>query len=280
MSKQQRPTIAICYDFDGTLSPGNMQEYGYIPRLEITPKAFWGEAKKRAKRFNADEVSIYMQLMLKKAEEKEKKTTREAFNDYGRGLQLFSGVSRWFRRINNFGATQGARIDHFIISSGLKEMIEGNKVAGEFKKIYASSFIYDSNGVAQWPAFVLNYTTKTQFLFRINKGLLNAWDNKRINAFLPDEKRPVPFSRMIFIGDGETDIPCMRLVKEQGGYSIGVYQPHSKKKKLSAEKLLKHGRVNFVAPADYRPGKALDNRIKQVIKMITARYVVQNAEHK
>lgn len=271
MSKRKQPVIAICYDFDGTLSSGNMQEHSYFPSLEITPKEFWRQSKQLAKDQDADEILAYMRLMIVKATaETGVKITRNSFAEYGAKVSLFNGVKEWFPRINQYGKTQGAKIEHYIISSGIKEMIEGTPIRRHFKKIFASAFMYEQHEVACWPAQAVNYTTKTQFLFRINKGLLDAWDNSKINAFIAKDKRPVPFSRMIYIGDGSTDIPCMKLVKAQGGYSIAVYQPHRRKKKVSAEKLKMEDRVNFVAPADYTENSLVDIQVKAVIRQMVA----------
>jgi hypothetical protein len=215
-----------------------------------------------------------MGLMIEKATRSSGvQITRKAFVDYGAQVQLFEGVMDWFDRINAYGKKKGIKIEHYIISSGIKEMIEGTKIAKKFKKIYASSFMYDQHNVAYWPAHALNYTTKTQFLFRINKGLLDAWDNSRINSYVEKHKRPVPFTRIIYIGDGSTDIPCMKLVKDQGGYSIAVYKPSSKKKNV-AEKLMREDRVNFVAPADYTDGSVIDIKVKAVIDKIIAEYIM------
>lgn len=275
MSKPKQPTIAICYDFDGTLSPGNMQEHSYFPSLDISPKDFWGRSKQRASDQEADEILAYMGLMIEKAtRETGVQITRNSFAQYGSSVSLFEGVVDWFTRITDFGKELSVKVEHYIISSGLKEMIEGTPIARHFKKIYASAFMYDQHGVAFWPAQAINYTTKTQFLFRINKGQLDAWDNSKINDFIAKDKRPVPFSRMIYIGDGATDIPCMKLVKDQGGYAVAVYQPRKTTKKRSAEKLRKEDRVNFVAPADYSAGSLMDKQVKAVIRKMAAEHAV------
>lgn len=275
MTKKRIPTIAISYDFDGTLSPGNMQEFNYIPDLKMKPKQFWEAVKEEAKSQDADEILVYMCMMLEKAHaSRSVQITRESFADFGQRVELFKGVEDWFTRINAFGTLNGASIEHYIISSGIKEMIEGTTIAGYFKRIYASSFIYEQHGIARWPGLAINYTNKTQFLFRINKGVLDVWDNKKVNAYIPMEDRPVPFSRMIYVGDGSTDIPCMKLVKDQGGYSIAVYRPHSRKD--TAKVLIKENRVNFTCPADYTDGSNLDKQVKAVIQKMVAEFRVEN----
>ncbi len=218
-----------------------------------------------------------MYLMLEKARGTAGvKFTRQAFSDYGRKLKLFPGVKAWFDRIDQYGKECDVTIEHYIISSGLREMIMGCPISDKVHKVYASSFMFDQNDVAIWPAVAVNYTTKTQFLFRINKGQHEVWDDSKINDYVPEDERPVPFSRMIFIGDGTTDVPCMRLVKDQGGYSIAVYDRQNSDGK--AKKLLDDGRVHFVAPADYGKNRGLDKQVKRVILMMAAQAMVQRGQ--
>ena len=274
MATQRKPRIALIYDFDGTLSPGNIQEYDFFPQLGMTPDQFWTAAKKRAKDHEADEILSYMTLMLESCTSLSGvRVTREAFAQYGKKVKLFDGVKEWFPRINSFAKENGLLPHHFIISSGIKEMIAGTPIAKEFTEIFASSFIYDQHYAASAPGLAINYTTKTQFLFRINKGVLNVWDNSKINEYVKKADRDIPFSQMIFIGDGTTDVPCMKLTKDQGGHSIAVYRPGSHQK-IKAGNLLKDNRVNFVAPADYADGKLLDTQVKAVIRKIAADFEV------
>ena len=267
--------IAICYDFDGTLSPKNMQEYDFMKEIKMTPKKFWKKVKELAKKHNADETSVYMKLMIDESKKNENSFTEKTFKDYGKAIELFKGVDTWFSRINKYGREQGIVVNHFIISSGLKEMIEGTKIARQFKKIYASSFIYDSNTAAEWPAVVLNFTTKTKYLFEINKGK----NCSNINKYVPDEDREIPFSNMIYIGDGETDVPCMKIVKKEGGHSIAVYKPKSSKKKI-AERLVKEDRVNFISPADYSENSIIERLVKSIINKIISDKNLYSFKHK
>ena len=262
--------IAIAYDFDGTLTPGNMQEQSFLPNIGMSPKAFWELADQRARKDEADSVLTYMNLMLKKAREKDVPVRKEDFKDHGKSIILFKGVKKWFKHINDYGKDLDLKVEHYIISSGLREMIEGTPIAREFRKIYASSFVYDSNGAAQWPALAINFTTKTQYLFRINKGALDVYDRKKINAFVPMEERPIPFKHMIFIGDGDTDIPCFSLVKNQGGHSIAVYKPNTKGAKSKAQKLVDDGRVNFIVPADYSSRSNIESIVKAIMNKIAS----------
>lgn len=274
MSKQKKPVVAICYDFDGTLSPFNMQEYGFFMGLDKKDReTFWKESNGYAQKNCADQNLVYMKLMLEKVRSRGNnlKSTRKAFQDYGKSITFYEGVREWFGRINEYGNARGLKVQHYIISSGLKEMVEGSSIGREFSKIYACTFLYDSNGVAEWPAQVVNCTSKTQYLFRINKGIDDDSDTKRLNEFVRQEDRPVPFTRMVYIGDGTTDIPCMRLVKEQGGFSIAVYRPKSKGKH-TADKLYRDGRVNFIAQADYRENAPLDGLVKAIIDKIESDY--------
>lgn len=269
MQQDNKHRVAICYDFDGTLSPKNMQEYNFFPELGIPPEQFWQEANDVAERSNADPVLVYMNLMLEKANASGKvRTTRKAFVRYGEHVEFFDGVLEWFKRMNEYGALKNIEIEHYIISSGLKEMIEGSKIFPFFTGVFASSFMYDQNDVAKYPGIAINFTTKTQFLFRINKGKLNVWDDDGVNEYLPDNQRRIPFSNIIYIGDGSTDIPCMKLTKELGGHSIAVFNPVNDVKKQYVERILSQNRVNFVAAADYSEGNTLDKQVKGVIDKI------------
>ena len=262
--------FAICYDFDGTLAPGNMQERDFIPAIGMKKGSFWHEVKALAKQHDGDEILMYMRVMLEKADAARVEVRRQNFMDYGKKLQLFNGVPEWFSRINTYGKAGGLRVTHHVISSGIREMILGTSIKKYFENVYASSFLYDHHGIARWPALALNYTTKTQYLFRINKGVHEVFEHDKVNEYVPPERRAVPFTNIVFIGDGETDIPCFRLVKDQGGHSIAVFKPHTHNAKSRAEKLLADGRVNFTAPADYEVGKAIDLAIKAIMEKIAA----------
>ncbi|MCB0807014.1 MAG: haloacid dehalogenase-like hydrolase [Bacteroidales bacterium] len=269
-----KSTIAIAYDFDGTLAPGNMQEHSFIPKLGIDKSAFWEEANRIASDNDADEILTYMQLMLKKAAEKNIPITRKAFMELGNEIQFFKGVESWFERINTFGASLSINVEHYIISSGVRDIVYGTSIAKYFKNIFASGYIFDANDVAIWPALAINYTTKTQYLFRINKGINNSFDNSQINRFIPYDERPVPFSNMIYIGDGETDVPAMKMIKYQGGTAIAAYNPENKSRpgkptpKEICEKLIADHRADFIAPADYSENSKLDAILKTLMRRI------------
>ena len=262
--------MAICYDFDGTLSPKNMQEVSFIPKLQMTSEAFWKKAYGFGVRHQMDPILAYMKVMLDEARHKQIAIHRKDFQEHGRQIPLFKGVDTWFTRINGYADEKGVQLKHYLISSGLKEMVEGSSITDAFSAIFASSFLYDANDVAEWPAVAINYTTKTQYLFRINKGCFDLADNRKINQYVEPQDRPLPFSQMIYIGDGETDIPCMRLLKDAGGHSVAVYRPHTKGAKEKASSLINDGRVNALLCADYREGSALDTFIKNVIEKVVA----------
>lgn len=266
--------VAICYDFDGTLAAGNMQEYGFLKSLGVLPKDFWAKSDALAKQHNADNNLCYMKCMLEEAKMRKKAFRREDFVACGGEVSFFKGVEDWFERINEYALQKGIKLSHYIISSGLQEMVEGSAIAKNFKQIYASSFMYNEYGEAEWPARVVNYTDKTQYLFRINKGCLDPSD-KSVNAFMCDEDRPVPFSQIIYFGDGDTDVPCMSMLKRLGGYGVAVFQPYNKKSKARAQKLYDDGRVNIFAPADYSAGKKIDRYVKHLINKISADYKLQ-----
>lgn len=267
-----RPNMAIAYDFDGTLAPGNMQEHQFLPDIGMTPQGFWNEARKIAKDHQADEVLVYMNLMLRKAAGANVPVRKEDFKERGSAIQLFDGVVDWFARINDYARLSGVNLKHYLVSSGNEEIFAGTAIAKQFEAVYASKYLFDANGVAQWPALAINYTTKTQYLFRINKGVKDISDNSAVNRLVPKGKRPVPFENMVFIGDGATDIPCFRLVKDQGGLSVAVYTPNKKGGKAKAGEYLKDERVHAVLPANYTENSELDKIVKAQIDLVASRH--------
>jgi 2-hydroxy-3-keto-5-methylthiopentenyl-1-phosphate phosphatase len=261
------------YDFDKTLCTKDMQEYGFIPNLGIQAGDFWGKANELADAQKMDRILAYMYLMIRMSREKQNPVHRESFVRLGKDIEYFSGVEGWFDRITSYGVKNGVAIEHYIISSGLKEIIEGCGIAKKFKEIYACEFHYDENGVADWPKTVVNYTTKTQFLFRINKGILDLSDNDSLNRYQAEDERKIPFRNMIYIGDGLTDVPCMKLVKINGGESIAVYQKRGKSKVME---LLTDNRVNYIQAADYSEDGELEALVKNIIsKMLAVDALVQ-----
>lgn len=259
---EKEPILAICYDFDKTLSPDDMQAQGYIQSIEYEVADFWKESNKLASDNDMDQNLAYMYMMASKSRGKVL-FTKDTLHKDGSKVQLFPGVSTWFDRINEYGKSKGVIVEHYIISSGLKEMIEGTEVADKFKKIYASSFYFDSAGVAVWPAQVVNYTNKTQFLFRIEKGVLDIND-QGVNSFFEPNQYRVPFRNMVYIGDSDTDIPCMKLVNINGGHSIGVYNSKTKDKS-KVFRMLDENRIKYFVPADYTEGSKLEQLVHQII---------------
>ena len=263
-------TVALIYDFDGTLAAGNMQEYDFIPAVGKSNFEFWDEANRLAEEQDADQILTYMALMIRSAQAKGLSLRREAFQESGKKVEFYEGVMEWFDRINAYGEERGVRVVHYINSSGLKEIIEGTPIADKFRKIYACSFLYNVDGIAYWPGVAVNYTNKTQFIFKINKGVESVYDTKQVNQYMEEKERPVPFSRMIYVGDGTTDIPCMRLVKNFGGHSIAVYNPKDESKRGEMSTLIRDNRVNHVCPADYSEGKEMDTVVKAIIDKCVA----------
>ena len=265
-----RPIAALMYDFDKTLCTKDMQEYGFIPSLGLRADQFWAEVNRLTDREEMDSILAYMYLMVDMAARKNIPVTRDTFQKLGEEVEFFPGVPAWFDRINAYGDSIGVTVEHYIVSSGIREIIEGTSIAEKFRKIYACSFMYDEKGRIKWPKFAVNYTAKTQFLFRINKGVLrvDSGSAEELNRVTPENKRRIPFENMVYIGDGMTDVPCMKLVKSHGGQSIAVYDP--RKGKAVAKKLLEGSRVNFVSTADYSAGSELDITVKAILKKIQA----------
>ena len=261
-------TIALIYDVEGTLAAGNMQEYDFIPAVGKSNIEFWDESNRLAEEQDADQILTYMALMIHEAHAKGLSLRREAFQESGKRVELYPGVMEWFDRINAYGAERGVRVVHYINSSGLKEIIEGTPIADKFRKIYACSFLYNVDGIAYWPGVAVNYTNKTQFIFKINKGVESVYDTKQVNKFMEEKERPVPFSRMIYVGDGTTDIPCMRLVSDRNGHSIGVYDPSSENGYKKTKLLLEQNRCSMISPADYTEGGRMDTIVRTILDKI------------
>ena len=261
--EKQLPIVAFLYDFDKTLCTTDMQNYAFIPSLGMTPTEFWALANGFGRQNRIDGILAYMYTMIQESEQKNVPFTRQDLVEKGRSIVLFPGVQEWFGRINAYGAEQGVQVEHYIISSGLREIIEGSTISGEFKEIYASEFYYDENGRPVWPKLAVNFTAKTQFVYRINKGVLDVSDDKTLNDSMPDDSKRVPFHNMIYVGDGLSDVPCMKIMRAYGGQAIAVYQESNR---LGVEDLLAKGRVDFIFKADYSEGTALDTTVKNIIR--------------
>ena len=255
----RRPLAVFAYDFDGTLAPGNMQEHAFIPdELEMAHDDFWREARALAEAQRGDGTLAYMHLMLAKARERGLELSLESWRRRGAALRLFPGVEDWFPRQNARAEALGLDLRHFIISSGNRELIEGSPIARWFERIYASAFMFDAAQDAMGVALAINYTGKTQYLFRINKWTLDEWDSDAINRVQAERDRPVPFDRIAFFGDGLTDIPVMRVVTDQGGHTVAVYDPEREITEAAAQRLLADGRARLAGAGDYREGSPLD----------------------
>ncbi|MFA9378285.1 MAG: HAD family hydrolase [Lachnotalea sp.] len=262
---EQKPIVAMMYDFDKTLSPKDMQEYAFIPGVGMNPDDFWEKSNQNMKEHNMDQILAYMLTMKQEAEGK-MLLTRDVFKELGKSVKLFNGVESWFKRVNQYGEKLGVDVEHYIISSGLKEIIEGTVIADEFKEIYAAEYCYNERNIPIWPAMAVNYTSKTQFVYRINKGVLDVTEHRGLNEFTPENKRRVPFRNMIYIGDGLTDVPCMKLVKVNGGHSIAVYQ----EQKVDANNMIAKGRVDFIVEANYSENSSMEKTVFAVLDQINA----------
>lgn len=259
-------TVAFLYDFDKTLCDRDMQEYKFIPALGIQPSDFWGETGIIAEECGMERILSYMYLMTKKCKELNIPLTKEFLNSCGTNMKFYKGVDTWFDRINQAAAELGIEIEHYVLSSGTTEIIEGSSIAKNFKKIYGCAFHYDENGIADFPLNVVNYTTKTQYIYRISKGVFDITDDVNLNSKMPKENRHILEKNMIYFGDGLTDVPCMKLVHESGGKAIALYQPGKLNK---ASDLLLDGRCDFLTKADYSEGSELEKIVKIIIERIS-----------
>ena len=262
----QAPIIAFLYDFDKTLCTTDMEDYAFIPSLGYTPAEFWGRANAFGWENRMDGLLAYMYTMIQECAAQNIKLDRAFLNHCGESIQLFPGVREWFARINAFGESLGVQVEHYVISSGLREIIEGSGIAQEFREIYACEFYYNENGDACWPKLDVNFTNKTQFVYRINKGILDVSRDKELNDSMPDDSKRVPFTNMNYMGDGLSDVPCMKMMRAYGGQAIAVYQASNRQ---GVEKLLADGRVDFIFPADYREGMELDRTVRDILRKMT-----------
>ena len=257
-----KPIVAIMYDFDKTLCTRDMQEYTFIPSVGMQPHEFWNHTAEVAAAETMDSILTYMYCMVETAQQSGNPLTRESLVSCGKDIEYHPGVEDWFARINRYAEEAGVQLEHYVLSSGLKEIIEGTSIAKYFKRIYACEFMY-KDGQALWPKMAVNYTNKTQFVYRINKGVLDINNDADLNNSRPDSEKRVFFSNMIYIGDGLTDVPCMKLVKQSGGHSIAIYS-HGQQDK--AAPLLKHERVDWMFEADYTEGSELDRTMKLLLE--------------
>ncbi|MBP3370637.1 MAG: haloacid dehalogenase-like hydrolase [Clostridia bacterium] len=263
MNKTSKTTIGILYDFDKTLCTTDMQEYDFIKNLNMTSSSFWGEAADITNKHEVEKILAYMFVMIQKCKEKGIKLTEEYLKSCGENVVLYKGVLTWFDRINKFGEEMGVNIEHYIISSGTYEIIQGTPIAKYFKRIYACKYMYDKNGEAVWPALAINYTLKTQYIYRISKGILDVTDDYNLNRLQDESLRRIAYRNMIYIGDGMTDIPCMKMIKQKGGKSIALY-PSGKSEHVKP--LVDDERINYVCVADYSPNSTLEKIVKLMIE--------------
>ena len=269
------PIVALLYDFDKTLCTTDMEDYAFIPALGYTPAEFWKKANDFGRENRMDGLLAYMYTMIAECRAQNIRLDRDFLVRCGHGMELFPGVADWFGRINEFGRSQGVQVEHYVISSGLREIIEGSGIAHEFREIYACEFYYNGNGDACWPKLDVNFTNKTQFVYRINKGVLDVANDVDLNRSMPEDSKRVPFCNMIYIGDGLSDVPCMKMMKAYGGYSIAVYQQKDSK----VEDLLMKDRVDFIYPADYSESTGLDLTVKNIIRKMAVCGLLYDENH-
>ena len=258
--------LALIYDFDKTLSPKDMQEFHYIRSLGYeNPADFWNECGVFSQKHNCDSILSYMYMMIRKNPD----LTQKQLIEEGKYVELYKGVRTWFKRINEYGKKHHVDVEHYIISSGLTDIINGTQIASEFKKIYACTYAYDENGKVLWPSRAVNYTMKTQYLFRINKGVLKETNDEDLNSSTPESQKYIPLENMVYFGDGSTDVPSMKVVQQNGGTTIAVFGDDSKRNR--AEKLYTDKRATFAVKADYSKGSRIEKIVMGIIDSLEAK---------
>jgi len=264
-------TIALVYDFDGTLSPQPMQEYTVLPKIGVAPVEFWAMVNREARETESDPMLVYMRHIIEALERVKVDVKREDFAAMARAIEYFPGVATWFGRINAYVRKRSrgqVKVQHYLISAGQKEILDGVSIRRHFKRIYASEYHFNHHGVATFPKLLVTDTMKTQFLFRINKGLESL--NDSINEHMPESERPIPFQNIIYVGDGMTDVPSMALTKKSGGHTVAVYDPRKASQRAVCEKLLHAGRADFLAEADFRKSSKLSRRVELLLDAVVA----------
>ena len=269
-------TIALVYDFDGTLIPKTMQDYTIIPRLKLRSDKFWSDIMEEAEATDGEVMMIYMRQLITRASSMNIKITKSEFKLMASKIEYFKGVFTWFDNINKYLKNNHKRIKvaHYVISAGHHEILESTAIRKKLTNVFGSQYYFNEQGHATFPKVVVTDTAKTQFLFRINKGREKVSDS--INSHMPEELRPIPFENMIYIGDGLTDVPSMALIKKQNGHAVSVYPRGSKKQKKVSSDLLAAKRVDFIAEANYTRNSILFKRICLIIDMISARIKYRN----
>jgi 2-hydroxy-3-keto-5-methylthiopentenyl-1-phosphate phosphatase len=271
-----RNTLAMVYDFDGTLTPQPMQEYTVLPELGITGEEFWSEVNREVVRTGGDSILTYMRLLVEKIDENKKHLSRDALRKLASNIVYYPGVETWFDRINDYVKTQSAgrvQVRHYIVSAGLSEILEGISIKPHFERIYASQYYFNHHEAACFPTIVINDTSKTQYLFRINKGREESGES--INEFMPEDERPIPFEHMLYIGDGLTDVPCMTVVKNYGGFAVAVHNPTSESAVAVCRELVDANRIDFFAPADFKRQRKLEKRVHSILDIIIAKILFE-----
>lgn len=279
-SRFTRNTLAMVYDFDGTLTPQPMQEYTVLPELGIGGAEFWQEVNAEVERTGGDSILTYMRLLVEKIDENKKHLSRDALRQLASNIVYFPGVESWFDRINDYVEAKSngmVQVRHYIISAGLNEILEGVSIKSKFERIYASQYYFNHHEAACFPTIVINDTTKTQYLFRINKGREESGDS--INEFMPEAERPIPFDNMLYIGDGLTDVPCMTVVKNYGGFAIAVYNPSNESSVAVCRELVDANRIDFFAPADYNKRRKLEKRVHSILDVMIAKIHLEREKH-
>ena len=257
--------FAFCYDFDGTLCPEYMMNHHLLPDCKVNPKIFWKKVVDYSNRNKCDPTLAYLKLLMTEMKESNIDFSSSIFKKYGRKIILFKGVESWFRSIEKkIKKKFNVNIEHYIISSGLEEMIKGCKISKNIKKIFASSYIFNRDFI--WPRLSVNYSNKVQFLYRIYKGKFDVFDNAGVNNKIEDKKVYIPFENIFFFGDGETDIPTFVVNKKNGGTSICVYENDETSKK-NAKKILREKRVNFIVENDYSENGPIEKLINTIMEL-------------
>jgi len=275
-------TIAIVYDYDQTLSPSYMQDEVVFPTFGIDGASFWRRCSELVRDQGYDNELAYMKVLLDTLEMD--RPTQTELRSLGKKLNFYNGLPEMFDQFRENLLTEeqrshGISVEHYIISSGMKVLIEGSRLATHVRAIFGCEFAEDGEGRITFPKRVISHTQKTQFLFRINKGLLDMSED--VNDHMDPAVRPIPFPNMIYLGDGPTDVPCFTVMRKNNGHAIAVYNPDDPERVgfKKCYQLSTHAdRVRHIAPADYRSGSHLRLLLEEMVHEIASRIVEQRRD--
>ena len=275
---QQQNIIAIVYDYDRTLSPRPMQEDVIFERIGVEASKFWSMADELKGNKSYEDELAWIRLLLDNPSFR--CLSNLDLEGMGRNLKFYPGVPEMFAELevglhSDKYLRHGVALEHYIVTSGLKSVLAGSILSQNVQAIFGCELDEDEEGRVYWPKRIISHTAKTQYLFRITKGLEYVDLSHDVNDHMPEPERRIPFSNMLYIGDGPTDVPCFAVISSRGGKSLAVYDPSSKVSFATCMSLREAQRVDEIAEADYRQNTHLRRLMEHYVIQMADRIVLQ-----